>query len=217
MNEILQKYILNNIDKKHILFINGQDISTGSDFDIYCVTDDTIKSKVRIFKHGEDWVEIFIDNWSDMTTKVTNYDEICVGFINDMNNVLDNGHLSTAKELIPKEFKLPRNRLNLAYYRIKVLYSKYYGVDSIEAQQYFKWLIMQQLFMLAFHYSGTWPASPKKWHEQFMHIKTGFVQNVLKAQSDERIFMEMCSTEESKFSGIDIAKESRDNQITFLG
>lgn len=218
MDEILQKYIFDELGIDSVRFINGQNVSTvSSDIDIYCVTDDTRTSSVHIFQHGDEWVEIFIDNWSDMVNKITNADEICVGFIKDMDNILGESYLLSAKELIPNEFRLPKRRLNLIYYRVKVLYSKYVAVKSPQAKNYFKGLILQQFFMLAFHYSGVWPKSPKKWYDQIENINNEFVKDVINCQDDDRIFSNICNQESAKFKGISMSKQSDDNQITFLG
>lgn len=131
MENLIQKYIFGSFNKENVKFINAQGIESGADFDIYCVADDSVKSSVKIFKNENHWVEIFIDTWSDMKSKISNSDEICVSFIKDMRNIFDNiSSLESAKALIPENFKLPVKRRNLIYYRIKVLYSKYKAVTT---------------------------------------------------------------------------------------
>lgn len=217
MENILQKHIFEQLDKSKIRFINAQGLEGGSDYDIYCVVDDSIESTVRIFKDGNDWVEIFIDSWSDMKNKIENSDEICVSFIRNMRNVFDNNSFEYAKTFIPEKFKIPQKRINLIYYRIKVLYSKYNGVSTEKEKQYFKGLILQQLFMLVFDHSGIWPSSPKKWFLQIERMNYDFARKVIIAQDDKILFEKICNEEESKFMGISIVKKSIDNQVTFLG
>lgn len=217
MENIIQKYIFEQFDKSKIRFINAQGLDEGSDYDIYCVVDDPIESTVQIFKNGNDWVEIFIDSWSDMRNKIENSDEICVSFIRDMRNVFNNNSLEYAKAFIPKKFKIPQKRINLIYYRIKVLYSKYNGVDTENEKQYFKGLILQQLFMLTFDHTGIWPSSPKRWFYQMERMNDDFARKVIAAQNDTMLFRKICNEKENKFIGINIVKEGNDNQITFLG
>ncbi len=218
MEDLIQKHIFESIQKDKIKFINAQGLDKGSDYDIYCVVDDSIKSTVKIFKDGNNWIEIFIDNWSDMESKIHNFDEICVSFIRNIENFFNNDDsLESAKKLISTNFTLPEMRRSLVYYRIKVLYSKYKGVNTQNEKQYFKGLIMNQLFFLAFDYARVWPTSPKKWFSQLKKMNNDYSKKVLIAQNDDKLFEEICKDEENKFTGLYIVKESRDNQITFLG
>jgi hypothetical protein len=217
MEHIVQKYIFDQFDKSKIKFINAQGLEKGSDYDIYCVVDDSIESRVQIFKDGNDWIELFIDNWSDMKNKLANSDEICASFITNMPNIFDTHSLESAKMSIPEKFKLPQKRINLIYYRIKVLYSKYNGVATENEKQYFKGLILPHLFMLAFDHGGIWPASPKQWFTQISGMNDTFAQKVLAAQHNTTLFEEICTDAENKCIGISIVKKSSDNQMTFLG
>lgn len=219
MENLIQRYIFESFNKEEIKFINAQGIEKGgSDFDIYCVIANSVKSSVKIFKDGNHWAEIFIDTWSDMQSKISNSDEICVSFIKDMKNIFDNNNsLELAKALVPESFKLSEKRRNLIYYRIKVLYSKYKAVNTENERQYFKYLILNQLFMLTFDYSGIWPTSPKNWFSQIEKMNNSFAKQVIISQNDKLLFEEICKKEEGKFTGLEIIKESKDNTITFLG
>jgi hypothetical protein len=216
MKNIIERHIFAKFRRKYIRFINIQGVESGSDIDIYCVVSDSIKSKVIIFKENGIWIEIFIDNWSDMKRKIINYDEICVGLITSLKNYWGEDYLKQAKKIIPERFRIPLQRKNIFYYRIKVLFSKYKSVLSLHEKNYFKNLIFQQLFMLAFDYSGRWPESPKKWFSQIKLINNSYTNKLISSFDKEEVFIKICKEEAQKFKGIKMIKESKNNQFTFI-
>ncbi len=216
INEVINLFVFKNYKKKDILFVNAQGLESGSDIDIYCVIRNNNNSSVKIFEINGVWVEIFIDTWKDMETKISNADEICVSFITKMQNHYSSGNsYKEATKLIPSKFRIPEKRKNILYYRIKVLLSKYLSSKSKQEKKYFKGQIMPILFLLAFSKIQKWPPSPKKWITALNQSNNSFVKNVLLSIDNEKEFVNLAKLCEKKFKGIDIPNKIN-NSMTLL-
>lgn len=215
------------VRKEEILFITSNlntDKNKSSDIDIYCVT--TGKSFVEFFYNAESqWVELFVDNISDVNKKIYNIDEIAINFIRELHFYFGNKdkylELFEKTSLVIQEYNLPPYRKNLLKYRIKVLLSKYINEDtkSVNQDNLIINAMSYPLIQLVLEHHNIFPSSPKYWISQ---LQNNLPPDEFKVIS--RFLSHQCSKEEvvilcEKYAGnldpIHIEKEGC-NDITFL-
>lgn len=215
------------VRKEEILFITSNlndGKSKSSDIDIYCVT--TGKSFVELFYNSESqWVELFVDNISDVNKKINNVDEIAINFIRELQ--FDFGDKDEYLKLYEKtsriiqKYNLPTHRKNLLKYRIKVLLSKYVREDIKNADQ--DNLIINSmsypLIQLVLEYHNIFPSSPKYWVLQLQNnlppdeFKT--ISRFLSHQCNKEEVVILCEKYAGNLGPIHIEKENN-NDTTFL-
>lgn len=203
----------------------GDNTSNSSDIDIYCITNG--ESSVQIFHNDKrEWVELFIDNISDVYKKIENVDEIAINFIRELKFVSGSqkiySELLAMTSAIVEDYRLPPNRINLLKYRVKVLLSKYLNPEAEpnQAQQYFILnAISYPLIQLVLEHYNIFPSSPKRWLIQLKHdlpanefeLLSGFLAH----QCDRSTVIALCEKYAGGIDAISI-KKAQDNNATFV-
>lgn len=217
-------------------FVRGEEIllvmsnsddktSNSSDIDIYCIT--TGESSVQLFYNEKrEWVELFIDNISDVYKKIANVDEIAINFIRELKFVSGNrevySKLLTKTSGVTENYHLPPNRKNLLKYRVKVLLSKYLKPEaelSLAQQHFILNAISYPLIQLILEHHNIFPSSPKRWLIQLQHALSinefDMLSGFLAHQCDRNAVIALCEKYADKPDPISI-KKTRDNDVTFL-
>ena len=199
--------------------------SNSSDINIYCVT--TGESSVQLFYNEKrEWVELFIDNISDVYKKIENVDEIAINFIRELKFVSGNrevySELLTRASDVAGSYRLPPNRKNLLKYRVKVLLSKYLKPEAelSSAQEHFILnAISYPVIQLALEHHNIFPSSPKRWLIQLQHAlplnEFDLLSKFLAHQCDRDAVITLCEKYADKPDPISI-KKAKDNDLTFL-
>ncbi|MEK7534314.1 MAG: hypothetical protein AAB600_03145 [Patescibacteria group bacterium] len=216
----IEKELEKFVERGSILFVTAQGADKSSDIDIYCVIKNGLKSQIHIYKKNNCWIEVFIDTWDDMASKIKNFDEIAVGFISKMDPLarLSNVYYHRkALKLIGAKYKLPNERKRLLQYRIKVLASKYYSSVNEKNEHFFVGQLMPFLIMAVFSKYGVWPKSPKKWIWQLEQIKKPESKQLLKILDGKAKVDNLIEELTLDFEGISLEKNKENNKITYLG
>lgn len=203
----------------------GDKTSNSSDIDIYCVTRG--KSSVQLFYNEKrEWVELFIDNISDVYKKIENVDEIAINFIRELKFV--SGSREVYSELLARtsvvvgSYHLPPTRKNLLKYRVKVLLSKYLKPEAelSSAQEHFILnAITYPIIQLVLEHHNIFPSSPNRWLIQLQHAlpinEFDLLSKFLAHQCDRDAVITLCEKYADKPDPISI-KKAKDNDLTLL-
>lgn len=216
------------VRKEEVLLIMsnfGNKASNSSDIDIYCITKG--ESSVQLFYNEKcEWVELFIDNISDVYKKIENVDEIAINFIRELKFVSGNqkvySELLAMTSAVVEDYRLPPYRRNLLKYRVKVLLSKYLKPEAElnQAQQYFILnAISYPLIQLVLEHYNIFPSSPKRWLLQLQHTipanEFDSLSGFLSHQCDRDAVITLCEKYAGEIDTISI-KKTADNNATFV-
>ena len=216
------------VREEEILFMMsnfGDKTSNSSDIDIYCVT--TGESSVQLFyNENHEWVELFIDNISDVYKKIENIDEIAINFIRELKFISGNqevySELLTKTSVVVDNYYLPPDRKNLLKYRVKVLLSKYLKPEpelSLEQQYFILNAISYPLIQLVLEHHRIFPSSPKRWLIQLQHAlpvnEFDMLNKFLTHQCNRDAVITLCDKYADKIDPISIKKVGN-NDTTFL-
>lgn len=214
------------IDPEEILLITSNHRNGDSDdIDIYCITKG--KSFVRLFKDvSGNWVEIFVDNISDVYKKIENQDEIAINFIYEMDfmygdkDLYENLRIKAYEKI--KNYSIPEKRKCLLRYRIKVLFSKYIFSKKMRDEFQARFIlnaINYPLVQLIMEANGIFPSSPKRWISQLKENLSSkdflMVQTLINGTIEYETLKELCQKYTQDLNLIEIDK-STNNETTFI-
>lgn len=220
--EIVKRFV----SPEEILFVTSNvDSKNTSDIDIYCIT--TGKSSAHLFyNESKVWIELFIDNLSDVHKKIENFDEIAINFIREMDFIYGDKdlfvELRAKTEQYALNYKIPEKRKNIIKYRIKVLLSKYLNPDKESTEIQSKFILNSltyPLIQLILEHYNIFPSSPKRWILQLKSKVTeeefNRVSKFINGELDCKLLLNMYSEYVGDVSAIDLDK-SQNNHITFI-
>jgi len=222
--EIVAKYVRND-DILFVLSNENDENSISSDTDIYCVTSGS--SSVHLsYDKNQEWVELFIDNISDLKAKIANVDEIALNFIRELKFV--SGDIELYQSILAEvtdvisNYVIPEYRVNILKYRIKVLLTKYLNPDpssDIIQENFILNAMAYPLIQLIFLEHKIFPLSPKKWISQLENelAEVDFlaIRSFINRQCSHEDVIKLCDRYAGGLEDIDIDKKVNNN-LTFI-